>query len=102
MMPAGHWVGDLSASALSTATAVTALATVDREKNAALIAGGLRWLAEHRNADGGWGDTTKSKSNISTTALCWAAFGAGQADEEYPGIVEGAVNWLAQASGRDG
>lgn len=96
----GHWSGELSSSALSTATAVTALATVNREKHAALIAGGLRWLAEHRNADGGWGDTTRSKSNISTTALCWAAFGAARADDEFREIIEGAVNWLAQASGQ--
>ena len=77
LKPEGHWVGKLSSSALSTATAVTALSNVDRATHAALIDGGLRWLAENRNADGGWGDTVKSKSNISTTALCWAAFGGG-------------------------
>ena len=36
--------------------------------------GGLNWLAAHQNADGGWGDTVKSFSNISTTMLCRAAF----------------------------
>ena len=39
---------------------------------------GLRWLVANQNADGGWGDTVLSKSNISTTALCWAAFGAAR------------------------
>jgi squalene-hopene/tetraprenyl-beta-curcumene cyclase len=69
----GHWEGELSSSALSTATAVVALSLVDAEQHAALIDGGARWLAEHQNADGGWGDTTISKSNLSTTLLCWSA-----------------------------
>jgi squalene-hopene/tetraprenyl-beta-curcumene cyclase len=97
--PHGHWAGELSASALSTATAVTALATVDREHHASLIEGGLRWLAEHRNADGGWGDTVRSISNISTTALCWAAFGAARADENFRDVVTGAEMWLARSTG---
>lgn len=99
LTPEGHWVGELSSSALSTATAVTALTLVDRAQHAALIDGGLRWLAEHQNADGGWGDTTRSKSNISTTALGWAAFGAVKADAQFPATVERAEAWLAHASG---
>jgi squalene-hopene/tetraprenyl-beta-curcumene cyclase len=92
--PGGHWTGELSSSALSTATAVIALGAVDRGKHADLIRAGLHWLAENANADGGWGDTTRSKSNISTTALCWAAFGAAGADEEYRPTVENAVRWI--------
>src|SRR5215470_7111179 len=54
--PDGHWVGELSASALSTATAVSALALVQKHARSsgshdALIAGGINWLAEHQNAD---------------------------------------------------
>src|SRR5687767_7534343 len=79
--PGGYWVGELSASALSTATAVTALSLVSRSQGVrpdheALIDNGLRWLAGHQNADGAWGDTVKSVSNISTTMLCRAAFQA--------------------------
>lgn len=69
---AGHWEGELSTSALSTATAAVALHTVDPEKHADLIAGAIRWLIDRQNDDGGWGDTILSKSNISTTLLCWA------------------------------
>ncbi|MDB6006329.1 MAG: shc 2 [Prosthecobacter sp.] len=69
----GHWEGRLSSSALSTATAIVALALVDREKHTVHIVAGARWLCEHQNADGGWGDTTLSKSNLSTTLLCWSA-----------------------------
>lgn len=84
----GHWVGELSTSALSTATAVCALALVQRHREApqphdSLIANGLAWLAAHQNADGGWGDTVRSISNISTTMLCRAAFHIGRAAEQY-------------------
>src|SRR4030095_646744 len=78
--PQGYWSGELSSSALSTATACTALAVVQRAtgktSHQAQIQNGLKWLADHQNATGGWGDTTRSLSNISTTTLCWAAFGA--------------------------
>jgi squalene-hopene/tetraprenyl-beta-curcumene cyclase len=79
MNAAGHWTGELSSSALSTATAIVALRTVDREKHAVFIRAGERWLRDHQNPDGGWGDTVRSKSNISTTALCWAALGSSDA-----------------------
>src|SRR5947208_2577824 len=74
--PDGHWVGELSTSALSTATAVMALHLVQKhtgQSHQTLIDRGLAWLAQHQNADGGWGDTTVSFSNISTTMLCRSA-----------------------------
>jgi len=84
----GYWVGELSSSALSTATAVTALAIVARSAGSnpdhdRRIDAGLRWLAEHQNSDGGWGDTVKSASNVSTTMLCWAAFHACGKAKDY-------------------
>src|SRR5687768_2122538 len=60
--PDGHWVGELSTSALSTATAVSALAVARK--------------------NGGIGDTDKSYSNIATTYLVVAAIHlAGFADK---------------------
>ena len=94
MNAAGHWTGELSSSALSTATAVVALANVDAARHAPLIRCGLNWLAENVNADGGWGDTVRSKSNISTTALCWAAFAAANADSDFSPVVQSAEAWL--------
>ena len=66
----GHWTGELSSSALSTATAVIALHLAKKPK----VQEGLDWLERTQNPDGGFGDTILSLSNISTTALCWAAF----------------------------
>jgi squalene-hopene/tetraprenyl-beta-curcumene cyclase len=118
--PAGHWEGELSASALSTATAVCALALLEKfrvsnsefrdasgdtprsapDTRHSAIAHGLAWLAAHVNPDGGWGDTTLSLSNISTTALVWAAFGVVPgADEKYRAVVTGAKKWLTQRAG---
>jgi squalene-hopene/tetraprenyl-beta-curcumene cyclase len=99
--PDGHWVGELSSSALSTATAVTALAVVQRESHtahhAARLNSGLAWLAQHQNSDGGWGDTVLSLSNLSTTTLCWAAFGAVPgADEKFSATVRRAEKWMAR------
>ena len=76
----GIWVGELSSSPLSTATAVVALELVRRNQPGSpsdlitLVQGGLQWLANHQNEDGGWGDTILSHSNISTTALAYASF----------------------------
>lgn len=72
----GAWGGMLSSSALSTATAVVALALARQAgwtNHAALVEGGSDWLARTQNADGGWGDTTRSRSNLSTTLLAWSA-----------------------------
>ena len=81
----GHWAGELSSSALSTATAVIALALVGRHApRAALdahVRGGVAWLVRTQNRDGGWGDTADSPGNVSTTALCWAALNIAGVDD---------------------
>jgi squalene-hopene/tetraprenyl-beta-curcumene cyclase len=100
----GHWVGSLSSSALSTATAVVALTTVDRAassgRHRALREGGLQWLIANQNADGGWGDTELSKSNISTTALVWAALSGADMSERFGEAITRADRWLQRASAR--
>ena len=119
----GWWTGNLSTSALSTATAVMALhmavmATSDETQRLRwrrLIDGGLKWLAEHQNSDGGWGDTVLSISNISTTMLAHAVFrvtsvgrpsqvvGIKTACEGRPAedVIETSAVFIAKAGGVD-
>lgn len=94
----GHWIGELSTSALSTATAIMALHTVDPFAYRDLIGGGLRWLVRHQNPDGGWGDTPLSFSNISTAMLCRAAF-AKLGEKDYPDAVAKLENYLTTHAG---
>ena len=67
------WRGRLSSSALSTAVAMFALSKVDSVKYYGHVQKAARWLLENVNPDGGWGDTTDSPSNMSTTLLVWSA-----------------------------
>ncbi len=92
--PGGYWVGELSTSALSTAVAVSALSLVDARKHASLIDGGIAWLRANQNADGGWGDTVKSFSNISTTLLCISAFHLAGASERQGEPLTRCREWL--------
>src|SRR5262245_31090886 len=99
----GCWAGRLSSSALSTATALFSLSLFDRApgragRHAGLVRRGLRWLADTQNPDGGWGDTTRSLSNISTTALCWAALCVPEA-KGFDATVTRAEGWLTAAAG---
>ena len=94
----GYWTGELSSSALSTATAISALALVQKQtglrSHDQLIANGLAWLAKHQNADGGWGDTVKSFSNISTTMLCRAAFHLAGGGSRFALVTRQADAWM--------
>ncbi|MEE2935452.1 MAG: prenyltransferase/squalene oxidase repeat-containing protein [Planctomycetota bacterium] len=92
-LAAGHWVGELSPSSLSTATAVSAIASVLLNQSAAdqrnsagrqghsnsttcwhdRIRRGMDYLRRQQNHDGGYGDTDRSHSNIATSYLVLAA-----------------------------
>ena len=63
----GCWDGELSSSALATAVASFALRQGGRND---LAECGVQWIREHRNADGGWGDSPESPSNFTATLLC--------------------------------
>lgn len=111
----GVWVGRLSDSALSTATAVSALAMVDRQRDgeaqfSETIHAAVRQLVAWQNQDGGWGDTDRSFSNIATTMLVRAAFHLASQAEAYPEAVcraeayiekEGGIAGLRRRFGKD-
>ncbi len=111
---AGYWTGALSSSPLATATAVAALAVMDRAlassslrqppaepRYGGLVSRGLAWMAAHANPDGGWGDTDRSRSNVSATVLCWSAFHLVEREERHPfqETVERAEAWLRAEAG---
>ncbi len=96
----GHWRGELSSSALATAIAVVAWQQADAGRYARQIERGRGYIAEHGNADGGWGDSPGSPSNVTATVLCWCALGLPAA--AVPGGVAaeaGATEWLRQHAG---
>jgi squalene-hopene/tetraprenyl-beta-curcumene cyclase len=119
--PDGHWVGELSSSALSTATAVSALSMVRgreiplppgeggrrpgeglvgrADELDSLIERGIAWLVRHQNDDGGFGDTDLSHSNIATTYLVVAALHLAGRTEEHAAILARANAYL-DAKGR--
>ncbi|MEO1992621.1 MAG: prenyltransferase/squalene oxidase repeat-containing protein [Pirellulales bacterium] len=105
--PSGYWSGYLSSSALSTATAITALYLMNGQEHAHAIHHGAYWLVQTQLDDGSWGDTVKSQGNLSTTLLCWSALGAicgqhVQSDEkkvEYEAAVTKAGAWLTKQAG---
>ncbi|MEZ6151268.1 MAG: prenyltransferase/squalene oxidase repeat-containing protein [Pirellulaceae bacterium] len=105
----GHWTGELSASALSTATAISALAQSRRSDCAPAerlgevdmaIEAGCDWLREQQNDDGGFGDTDRSYSNIATSLLVLSAWElAKQVGVGVRGDVQGVANAAGQADG---
>lgn len=110
----GHWCGELSPSALSTATAVSALATVLREGQAAaamaerlrsLVSQGIAYLVTQQNSDGGFGDTDRSYSNIATSYLALAAWRLAEQVQCVDGAesyVAGVEKYIESGGGLDG
>lgn len=74
------WRGRLSSSAISTSVSVFALYTIDKEKYASYVEGGVAWLNKTMKEDGSWGDTLESPSNMTATLLTYASlFAVGKA-----------------------
>jgi squalene-hopene/tetraprenyl-beta-curcumene cyclase len=103
---ADHWDGYLASSALSTGTAILALHLTARDQAGSrdalqrCVRAGADWLIAHQNADGGWGDTIRSRTNISTTAIVWAALSVvAEGDAAIVGAVARAAAWLRGAAG---
>ena len=94
-----YWTGELSSSALSTATAVCAIAVYDKEQSRELVIGGLDWLSANVNVDDGWGDTIVSFSNLPTTLLCWSAFAFSPERGKYAEVVAKAEAWIVERIG---
>ena len=93
---AGFWSGRLSSSALGTAVAVVALKINGDISDNNLIINGFDWLLDHIYTDGGFGDTPESKSNVSTSLLCYAAISyCGEGSEHSKKALLSIDNFLA-------
>ncbi len=117
-----HWTGTLSTSALSTATAISALSICrDQFKKApwpiehgasddryspqrwdTLIEGGSSWLSRAQNPDGGFGDTDRSLSNIATTLLVLAAWQLAGYNSLYAAQIAAAWGYVERGGSWDG
>jgi squalene-hopene/tetraprenyl-beta-curcumene cyclase len=121
----GHWTGRLSTSALSTATAVSALSlslrAVEARKTTAssydssndsvaespshwkqLAQVGCQWLSNNQNKDGGFGDTERSHSNIATTYLVLAAWELAGFTSQVSDQAKAAWSYVERQGGWDG
>ena len=106
--PEGHWVGELSSSALAAATAVTAIAFYLKASGAAdeelqqQVEAGISWLVSQQNEDGGFGDTPLSHSNISTTFLAVASLHACGKAAEFEAQISKAQTYIDSKGGIEG
>ena len=79
----GMWRGELSSSAISTSVSVFALQRIDAERYREHIANGVRWLHQTMQADGSWGDSVESPSNMTATLLTYVSlYAVGQAPQK--------------------
>ena len=69
----GVWRGCLSSSAISTSVAIFALYQIDSDTYEPYIRKGAGWLKKTMRADGSWGDSVESPSNMTATLLSYAS-----------------------------
>src|SRR5258708_6279841 len=70
----GYWVGELSASPLSTATTLSAFSLASKSADdSPLNEPGFEWLPQPQRFEAGWGVAVEMFINLLTTMLCRAA-----------------------------
>jgi squalene-hopene/tetraprenyl-beta-curcumene cyclase len=106
----GSWFGRWGANHVyGTGAAVPALVAAGVPRSAPSIRQAVRWLEQHQNEDGGWGEDLRSyrdpawvgrgRSTASQTA--WALLALHAAGEHGPAVVRG-VRWLVETQRPDG
>ena len=108
--PGGSWFGRWGVNHVyGTGAAVPALIAAGVDPGQACIRRAVRWLAEHQNEDGGWGEDPRSyddeewigrgASTASQTA--WALLALHAAGERSQALTRG-VQWLVATQRPDG
>lgn len=92
--PRRPWTGHLSDSAVATSVAAVALNLVDARAHHASIERGVSWLVATQRAEGGWGDSPESPSNLAATLLAWCALGQTPAGQDVTDATCRARAWL--------
>ncbi len=93
------WRGYLSSSAIATSVAAAALHFSDSDKHAERLSRAFAFLLSDQNADGGWGDSPESPSNLAATLLTWGVLRLAPADLDVYGVVARAEVWLREQCG---
>jgi squalene-hopene/tetraprenyl-beta-curcumene cyclase len=106
----GSWFGRWGANYIyGTGAAVPALVRAGIPVTAEPIRRAVRWLAEHQNPDGGWGEDLRSYEQatwagrgVSTASqTAWALLALLETGDTGDAIERG-INWLVQAQRPDG
>jgi squalene-hopene/tetraprenyl-beta-curcumene cyclase len=108
--PGGSWFGRWGVNHIyGTGAALPALIAAGVDPSEECIRRAVRWLEEHQNTDGGWGEDPRSyddpqwigrgPSTASQTA--WALLALHAAGERSPAVARG-VQWLVGTQRADG
>ncbi|WP_375475586.1 squalene--hopene cyclase [uncultured Jatrophihabitans sp.] len=108
--PDGAWFGRWGANYVyGTGAAVPALVAAGVAPDDPAITRAIAWLAEHQNADGGWGEDLRSytddawrgRGDSTASQTAWALLALLAADPDHPAVERG-VAWLVAQQRADG
>jgi squalene-hopene/tetraprenyl-beta-curcumene cyclase len=108
--PDGSWFGRWGVNHVyGTAAAIPALIDAGHDPASAPVRRAVRWLEEHQNEDGGWGEDARSyddpawigRGDSTASQTAWALLALQAAGEDSLAVRRG-VRWLVQAQRPDG
>jgi squalene-hopene/tetraprenyl-beta-curcumene cyclase len=109
--PDGSWFGRWGVNHIyGTWQVLRGVRCIGEDLEAPYVRRGARWLAEHQNADGGWGESVASYDDPSRRGVgpstpsqtAWALMGLLAAGELDGAAVRRGVRWLLEAQTADG
>jgi squalene-hopene/tetraprenyl-beta-curcumene cyclase len=110
-LPSGVWTSRWAVNSIfAVSSVVSGLTSVGYKPKELLVANAIMWLKSRQNADGGFGEATRSYSDsqwlgrgLSTASqTAWALMALVAAGEERSSTAQNAVHFLTQQIQRDG